>query len=100
MQATIKEQTVDSSNFGRVLQGKQLDDARRMITDFSEQFQLAVMMPEDIRYSSFLLFVEIQWESINLENEECLQGIEKIYQVRTVQELHQLLLSFIQRYQR
>ena len=71
-----------------------------MITDFFEQFQLAAMMPEDIRYSSFLLFMEIQRELIDLEDEEYLQGIEKIHQAKTVQELQQLLLSFIQKHQR
>ncbi len=53
-----------------------------MITDFFEQFQLAAMMPEDIRYSSFLLFMEIQRELIDLEDEEYLQGIEKIHQAK------------------
>lgn len=49
IQATIKEQTIDFSSFRRVLQNKRLDDAQKMITDFFEQFQLAAMMPEDIR---------------------------------------------------
>ena len=100
IQATIKEQTIDFSSFRRVLQNKRLDDAQKMITDFFEQFQLAAMMPEDIRYSSFLLFMEIQRELIDLEDEEYLQGIEKIHQAKTVQELHQLLLSFVQKHQR
>ena len=95
-----QEQTIDFSSFRRVLQNKRLDDAQKMITDFFEQFQLAAMMPEDIRYSSFLLFMEIQRELIDLEDEEYLQGIEKIHQAKTVQELHQLLLSFVQKHQR
>ena len=66
-----------------MLQNKRLDDAQKMITDFFEQFQLAAMMPEDIRYSSFLLFMEIQRELIDLEDEEYLQGIEKIHQAKT-----------------
>lgn len=57
------------------------------------------MMPEDIRYSSFLLFMEIQRELIDLEDEEYLQGIENP-SGKTVQELQQLLLSFIKKHQR
>ncbi|OUK25908.1 DNA-binding response regulator, partial [Enterococcus faecium] len=80
VQAETKDQTIDFSSFRRVLQNKQLEVAQKMITDFFEQFQLAAMMPEDIRYSSFLLFMEIQRELIDLEDEEYLQGIEKIHQ--------------------
>ena len=100
VQAETKDQTIDFSSFRRVLQNKQLEVAQKMITDFFEQFQLAAMMPEDIRYSSFLLFMEIQRELIDLEDEEYLQGIEKIHQAKTVQELQQLLLSFIKKHQR
>ena len=100
VQAETKDQTIDFSSFRRVLQNKQLEVAQKMITDFFEQFQLAAMMPEDIRYSSFLLFMEIQRELIDLEDEEYLQGIEKIHQAKTVQELQQLLLTFIKKHQR
>ena len=53
------------------------------------------MTPEDIRHFSFLLFMDIQRELISLEDEEYFKGIQYINQAKTVQELHELLLSLI-----
>ncbi|WP_165006179.1 MULTISPECIES: response regulator transcription factor [unclassified Enterococcus] len=98
--AAVKEQTIDFSAFTRVLQGGQLETAQQMITSFFEQFQTAVMTPEDIRHFSFLLFMDIQRELISLEDEEYLEGVQTINQAETVQELHQFLLSLLKNRQK
>ena len=51
-QAEIK-QSIDFVSFSRVLKSGQLALAQQMISDFFEQFQQAVMSPEDIRHFSF-----------------------------------------------
>ncbi len=94
-QAEIK-QSIDFVSFSRVLKSGQLALAQQMISDFFEQFQQAVMSPEDIRHFSFLLFMDIYRELIRLEDDEYLTGIQKINQAKTVQELHQLLLSLLE----
>lgn len=99
-QAAAEEQAIDFSSFSRSLQSGQLDVAQRMVTDFFEQFQTAVMTPEDIRHFSFLLFMDIQRELISLEDEEYFKGIQYINQAKTVQELHELLLSLIKAQQK
>ena len=99
-QATAEEQAIDFSSFSRSLQSGQLDVAQQMVTDFFEQFQTAVMTPEDIRHFSFLLFMDIQRELISLEDEEYFKGIQYINQAKTVQELHELLLSLIKAQQK
>ncbi|MGM9903834.1 response regulator transcription factor [Enterococcus hirae] len=94
-QGTAKEQSIDFSSFNRVLQSGQLEAAQQMLTSFFEQFQQAVMTPEDIRHFSFLLFMDIQRELIHLDDDEYLTGIQQINQAKSVQELHQLLLSLL-----
>lgn len=94
-QAEIK-QSIDFISFSRVLKSGQLALAQQMISDFFEQFQQAVMSPEDIRHFSFLLFMDIYRELIRLEDDEYLTGIQKINQAKSVQELHQLLLSLLE----
>lgn len=99
-QEAAKEQAIDFSSFSRVLKSGQLERAQQMITQFFEQFQKAIMTPEDIRHFSFLLFMDIHRELVHLEDDEYLKGIQSINQAKTVQELHQLLLSLIKAQQK
>lgn len=99
-QEAAKEQAIDFSSFNRVLKSGQLASAQQMITQFFDQFQTAVMTPDDIRHFSFLLFMDIHRELIRLEDDEYLKGIQQINQAKTVQELHQLLLSLIKEQQK
>ncbi|MEY8445689.1 response regulator transcription factor [Enterococcus ratti] len=99
-QEAAKEQAIDFSSFTRILKSGQLEKAQQMLTHFFDQFQTAVMAPEDIRHFSFLLFMDIQRELIHLEDDEYLKGIQRINQTKTVQELHHLLLSLVKAQQR
>ncbi|MCQ4504353.1 DNA-binding response regulator, partial [Vibrio parahaemolyticus] len=65
-QEAAKEQAIDFSSFNRVLKSGQLASAQQMITQFFDQFQTAVMTPDDIRHFSFLLFMDIHRELIRL----------------------------------
>ncbi|WP_206853861.1 response regulator [Candidatus Enterococcus mangumiae] len=98
-QHVANEQVIDFSNFNRVLQSGQLEAAQKMVTDFFEQFQRAVMTPEDIRHLSFLLFMDIQREFVRLEDDEYLHGIQQINQAKSVQDLHHLLLALLKEQQ-
>ncbi|MBO0482933.1 response regulator transcription factor [Candidatus Enterococcus courvalinii] len=98
--AENQDQLIDFSTFSRALQSNQLDLVQQMIREFFEQFQSAVMTPEDIRHFTFLLFMDIQRELITLEDDEYLKGIQQINQAKNVNDLQELLLSLIRKQQK
>ena len=98
--AENQDQLIDFSTFSRALQSNQLDLVQQMIREFFEQFQSAVMTPEDIRHFTFLLFMDIQRELITLEDDEYLTGIHQINQAKNVNDLQELLLSLVRKQQK